>query len=108
VVAYLQAAGFPEAYRSRGSEGPRDIGDVLGFARWALDCKDQAKISLGSWVGQVNNEARNLQAALGAVIVKRRGKPAEDAFVVMDLATWVKLEIYIDELTKEIRDDGTG
>lgn len=102
VTAWLVDRGFP-AFRLRGREGPRDHGDVGGFTRWALDCKDHAKMSLGPWVAQARQEARNSQKPLSAVIVRRRGEPTEDALVVMDLATWARLESYLSGLGHEIR-----
>lgn len=53
-------------------------------------------MSLGSWVAQAKQEARNSGKPLSAVIVKRRGESVEDALVVMDLETWVLLEKYIE------------
>lgn len=58
-------------------------------------------MSLGPWVTQAKKEAINSQKPLSAVIVKRRGKPTEDALVIMDLATFARLETYINELRED-------
>ena len=100
VTAWLVGRGLP-AFRLRGNEGPKDHGDIGGFGLWALDCKDQAKMSLGSWVAQAKKEAINSHKPLSAVIVKRRGKPTEEALVIMDLATFARLENYITQLRED-------
>ena len=102
VERWLRDFGFP-AFRLRGREGPRDHGDIGGFARWALDCKDHAKMSLASWVAQAAEEARNSGKPLSAVIVKRRGASPPEAYVVMSLATWARLEQYMEAQEEEIR-----
>ena len=104
VVAWLRSRGHRDAFRLRGQEGPLDHGDVGGFSRWALDCKDHAKHTLSAWVKQVKQEARNSEKPLAAVIVKRRGAKPEDAYVVMDLATWSRLERYLDTLAADVLD----
>jgi hypothetical protein len=103
VVAWLKSRGHRDVFRLRGQEGPRDHGDVGGFSRWALDCKDHAKHTLSAWVAQVKQEAVNAEKPLAAVIVKRRGAKPEDAYVVMDLATWERLESYLSALSDEVR-----
>jgi len=100
VTAWLVDRGLP-AVRLRGTEGPRDHGDIGGFNRWALDCKDQATMRLGAWVLQAKQEARNSQKPLSAVVVKQRGRPTKEALVVMDLQTFALLETYIHEIQKE-------
>ena len=102
VSAWLSNHGF-ETVRLRGLEGPKDHGDIGGHPRWSLDCKDQATHRFGPWVAQARIESKNAQKPLSAVIVKRRGKPTKDAFVVMDLATWAVLENYVDSLEKDLR-----
>jgi len=101
VVEYLQSRGLTDAYRLRGLEGPKDHGDIGGFHRWALDCKDQTRMSLGAWVAQAKDEAHNSHKPLSAVIVKRRDQRPEDALVVMDLHTWTLLERYIQDLSRD-------
>ena len=107
VARYLQAQGFDQARRSEGREGPKDHGDIAGFRRWALDCKDRAKMSLGSWVRQAEGEARHSGKPLSAAIVKRRGGETSEALVVMSLSTWVQLEKYLDALSDTITERET-
>jgi len=102
VVSWLTDHGFP-AFRLRGREGPRDHGDIGGFARWALDCKDHAKMSLSSWVAQAAQEARNSGKPFSAAVVKRRGAGVPDAYVVMSLLQWARLEQYMAAQEQEIR-----
>jgi len=103
VAKYLKTFWDFPAFRLRGTEGPRDQGDIGGFDRWALDCKNQAKWNLGSWVTQAKQEAINASKPLSAVIVKREGHSIEDALVVMDLKSWCYLEAYLDGMSTEIR-----
>ena len=100
MTAWLAGRGLP-AFRLRGTEGPKDYGDIGGFRLWALDCKDHAKMSLGPWVAQAKKEAINSQKPLSAVIVKRRGHPTEDALVIMDLVTFARLSNYIHQLQED-------
>ncbi len=97
VVKYLSERGL-DARRSEAREGRNDIGDVVGLGRWALDCKDHARFALATWVKQARQERVNARKPLSAVIVRRRGGRVEDAYVVMDLATFATLENYINEL----------
>lgn len=103
VTKWLRGRGFPHAVRLRGQEGPRDHGDIGGFSRWAIDCKDHAKHTLSAWIKQVKQEAVNSEKPLAVVVVKKRGGKPEDAYVVMDLETWARLEEYLEMLSEDVR-----
>ncbi len=90
VVRYLQAEGFPAARRN-AQAGAADIGDIGGLPHFAIEAKDHGTLALAEWVRQANVEAANAGADFGAVVAKRRRAPVEDAYVVMDLATFARV-----------------
>lgn len=90
VVRFLHAHGFPEARRNV-QHGARDIGDIGGIPGFAIEAKDWQRPDWPAFVDQANREARNAGEPFGVAIVKRRRRPTSDAFVVMDLDTFVRL-----------------
>lgn len=89
VADYFRDNGFPFADR-RVKTGARDTGDVGGVhvhdRRLAIEVKNTAKISLGTWAAEAEVERINDQALAGIVIHKRHGKgKAEDQWVTMTL-----------------------
>jgi hypothetical protein len=89
VADYFKANGFPFADR-RVTTGARDTGDVGGVhvhdRRLAIEVKNTAKISLGTWAAEAETERINDQALAGIVVHKRHGKgKAEDQWVTMTL-----------------------
>jgi hypothetical protein len=94
LVAFLREQGFPEAVRIRG-RGANDEGDLGGFPLWAIEAKDHASIDLPGFVKQAKQEAINSGKPFGIAVIKKRRAAAQDAYVVMDLETWVRLEKYL-------------
>ena len=90
IVGYLREHGFPYAER-RALHGNHDRGDVAGVPGWVLELKAEKKIDLAGYVAEVEVERVNDGAQFGAAVVKRRGKPTRDAYVVMDLASFCEL-----------------
>ena len=94
VVAFLQDRGLP-VERSRGLEGARDVGDVLGLDRWVLDCKDHGVLKLAAWLRQVAKERSNASKPFGAAVVRKRGGSVAESYVVLSLEDFVRLEKYL-------------
>jgi hypothetical protein len=89
VADYFRDNGFPFADR-RVKTGAKDTGDVGGVhvhdRRLAIEVKNTAKISLGTWAAEAETERINDQALAGIVVHKRHGKgKAEDQWVTMTL-----------------------
>ncbi len=61
----------------RVKNGSKDRGDVAGIrhmgGRVVIECKDVAKVSLGTWVSEAEIERGNDDAVAGLVVHKRRG-----------------------------------
>lgn len=90
VVRWLQDNGFPFAER-RALAGSYDKGDIAGVPGIALECKATKAFTPSEFVDEANIEAHNAGVPTGVAIVKRRGKGAGDAYVLMDLETFVEL-----------------
>jgi hypothetical protein len=93
VVAVLRSHGWPHAERSYGAGRPRDVGDIDGLPGFCIEVKNCKRIELASFMDEAATEASNviLPNTWPVVVVKRRGKGAERAFAVMDLAVWSAL-----------------
>lgn len=90
VADYFKASGFPFADR-RVKSGAKDKGDIGGVhvhdQRLAIEVKNTAKISLGTWAAEAEVERLNDEALAGVIVHKRHGKgKAEDQWVTMTLA----------------------
>jgi Holliday junction resolvase len=90
VADYFKDNGFPFADR-RVKSGAKDKGDVGGVhvhdQRLAIEVKNTAKISLGTWAAEAEVERVNDEALAGVVVHKRHGKgKAGDQWVTMTLA----------------------
>lgn len=80
----------------RVKTGAADKGDIAGLRvhgqRVVLECKDTAKISLGTWANEAETERINDSALATAVIHKRHGKAAPgDQWVTLTLRDFVAL-----------------
>lgn len=92
------AAEVDDRIDRRAKTGSKDKGDVGGLRhpltgeRLVLECKYEAKISLGTWMGEAEQERLNDGAIATAIVHKRhgKGKPAEQ-WVTMTLADYAAL-----------------
>ena len=87
---FLKANGFPFADR-RVKSGAKDKGDIGGVhvhgRPVVLECKNTARINLGTWAAEAEVERVNDDALVGLVVHKRHGKgSAGDQWVTMTLA----------------------
>lgn len=90
VVEYLQAAGFPHAER-RALCGVNDKGDIAGIPGVMVECKAEKAIDLAGYMDEVKVQTANAHAQVGVAVVKRRNRPAGDAYAVMPLSAFVEL-----------------
>ena len=97
VAAFLRAAGFTEVYRMAPA-GEFDTGALGGIPALAFECRDRNRLTLSENVDDANDRAHNKGARYGVTVMKRRGRGAGDAYVAMDLATFVRL---LQDLLKE-------
>jgi len=91
VVAFLRSAGFPYAERAYGAGRQDDQGDIDGLPGLVIECKNHKAFDLAGWLGEAERERGNARADYGVVVVKRRGKAADQAYVVLTLADFAKL-----------------
>jgi predicted lipoprotein len=84
VVEFLKSHGFPYAER-RALCGTSDKGDVSGVPGVMLECKNEAKVTLGAYADEVKVQTANAGASIGVAVVKRRNRGPADAYVVMTL-----------------------
>ncbi len=77
VVADWLAAHVDDRIDRRVKTGAADKGDIGGVrhmgGRVVLECKDVAKLALGSWVTETDIERGHDDAIAGFVVHKRRG-----------------------------------
>ena len=91
VVNFLIPNGFPLAER-RAQFGSKDRADVTGIGPdWAMECKDEARISLAAYMAETEAERINAGAKYGVAVVKRRGKNVRHAYAVMELWNFAEL-----------------
>ena len=90
LVTFFREHGFLEVARIRGA-GTKDEGDLGGLRSFALEAKDHAKPDYHAFVRQAKCEASNAGKPFGVAIQKKRRAPTEEALVVMDLETFVRL-----------------
>lgn len=91
IVKYLRDHGFPFAERAYGAGRPDDVGDIDGIPGWCLEAKCHKTLELARWADEAAREAETARCPWWAVIAKRRGKPIDQAYVVMDLKTFARL-----------------
>ena len=90
VATFLRASGFTEVYRMAPA-GEFDAGDLGGIPEVAFECRDRSRLTLSENVDDANDRARQKTALYGVTVMKRRGRGAGDAYVAMDLTTFVRL-----------------
>jgi Holliday junction resolvase len=84
VVDYLREHGQPYAER-RALSGSSDKGDIAGVPGVMIECKNEAKVTLGAYADEVKAQTAHAGASIGVAVVKRRSRGPGDAYVVMTL-----------------------
>jgi Holliday junction resolvase len=98
VMKYLRKLGhFAERLAKAGSSDEGDIVTVVAGQTYILECKNRKKIDLPAFWDEARAEARNYAKARGIsvnplafVIVKRKNKGIEDAWVIQNLDQWLE------------------
>ena len=96
VADYLAAALHDERIDRRVKRGRDDRGDISGLVhmggRIVVECKNTARIELGTWANEAEVERGNDDAVAGIVVHKRHGKgQARDQWVTMTLADFASI-----------------
>ncbi|MFK0290308.1 hypothetical protein ACIQU6_07475 [Streptomyces sp. NPDC090442] len=78
----------------KAQTGYRDTGDVDAWP-FTIEAKNHREINLASFVDQAEREAEAADTPFGAAVVKRRGKGAGAAYVVMSLEQFRKLRAVV-------------
>ena len=91
VVAYLRE-GDPTAVDVRrvAQTGRVDIGDVHAYP-FAVECKAERTFRLAEYIREAEREADAAGMPYGVAVVKARGRPVAEGYVVMSLATFRRL-----------------
>lgn len=96
LIADTLATHIDDRIDRRVKNGPFDRGDIGGLRHMrqpvVIECKDVAKLALGSWVAEADIERGNDDALAGVVIHKRhgRGDPMEQ-YVTMTVRNFIAL-----------------
>ena len=92
VVRVLRDHGHPHAERSYGAGRPRDVGDISGVRGFAIEAKACRSFDLAGWADEAAREAAHVgESVVPVVVVKRRGRPPEDAYTVLRLRDFAEL-----------------
>ena len=96
VADYLAAALHDERIDRRVKRGRDDRGDISGLihmgGRIVVECKNTARIELGTWANEAEVERGNDDAVAGIVVHKRHGKGQPgDQWVTMTLADFASI-----------------
>ena len=98
VLKWLRSRGaIAERLRLSGQRDEGDLVVIIAGQTYILECKNRKSVSLPTFWDEAVAEAINYAKARGLeqappafAIVKRRNKSIEDAFVIQDLASWLK------------------
>jgi Holliday junction resolvase len=98
VMKYLRKLGhFAERLAKAGSNDEGDLVVIIAGQTYILECKNRKKLDLPAFWDEAQTEARNYAKARGIVavppafvIVKRRNKGIEDAWVIQPLEKWIE------------------
>ncbi|SNS43196.1 hypothetical protein SAMN06309944_0228 [Micrococcales bacterium KH10] len=96
LVANYLAEHVDDRIDRRVKTGNKDRGDIGGLRhmgqRVVIECKNTTRLSLGTWINEVEIERGNDDAGVGLVVHKRHGKASPgDQLVTMTLADFVSL-----------------
>ena len=92
LALYYRANGFPIAER-RARTGINDRGDLTGISPLTVhEAKNEKTIHLPGYLREAEAERVNAGAALGIVLVKRRGASVAQGYWVVTIETGVRIE----------------
>lgn len=91
VIKWLRARGRPHVER-RIPGMADDRGDLTGWPGVVVECKNAARIELGSWLTQLEAEMVVAEADTGVLVIKRRGMTDPGRYyAVTTLDRWEQL-----------------
>lgn len=90
IVKYLRSIGY-RAERCYGAGRPEDVGDIRGMRDVVLQAKAHKRFTLATWVDQAKTQRLNAGAGIGAVVLKRKMRPVQDAYVILPLSEFADL-----------------
>lgn len=94
VLAYIRSLGLrAERLRLSGKNDEGDIAVVDGDLTYLIEAKNEQKLNLAGWVTEALTERQHYATKRGQdpadvmplVVVKRRGRPIADSYVVVPL-----------------------
>ena len=92
VVKVLRANGHIYAERGLRLGAVDDRADIAGLPGFHMECRDRGKLELGYWMTATAIEAGLIPSApVPVLVIKRRGKSADQAFAVTELAAFARL-----------------
>lgn len=80
--------GWPDATRIPKA-GAKDLGDLDVVPGWTIEAKNEKGLSLAGWTEEARAEAEHAGNVMFAVVHKRKGKHAREAYLTMPW--WVYL-----------------
>lgn len=95
-VAKYLAEAFPSVER-RVKNGRLDRGDITGLGSVVIEAKAERVIDLPGYLGELDVEQANADAAFGFVFIKNRRHSVEDGYAVLSIAAARKLLVLLRE-----------
>ena len=96
MAKFLRERGFTEAFRL-ALGGVNDAGDIGGLPDWAIECRDRSKFDLAANVRDAELRAHHKGTRFGVAVLKRRGAPTGQGYVVMTLDQFANVAAAISE-----------
>ena len=91
VAEFFREHGHPGVQRAYGAGRADDVGDLVGVPGFVIQCRNTQRIDLAGAVDAAEAQRGHAGARFGAAVVKRRGRGAADAYVVVSLSTFAEL-----------------
>jgi hypothetical protein len=96
VARWLREWGWLNAERSR-SGWHDDRGDIDGLPGVVVEVKNEKRIDIPGYIGELIVEMNNADAWTGVCIVKRRGSvDVDDWYAIMPAYVWAELMTLVD------------
>ena len=92
VVRFARENGFPHAERAYGGGRPDDVGDLDMLPGAVVSCKAEKRIELAEYLTEVETQRARAGARHAFVVVKRRGQPVGQSYVVQTLEQFCRRE----------------
>lgn len=91
VAKYFNERGYPHVERRYGAGNTLDKGDINGLPGFVIECKNLGRVTLASIMDETLKEQQNAKLPYGIAIIKRRNRPAKDAYVVLTFEQFINL-----------------